>query len=203
MKHTMKRTMSFLAALALMLAAVCCAAGEDAQTAAGTETAGAAVAWKTAKAGSEALAAKGAFASLTEIGVKVWVPDELAADAQAAPVVYAYCSQNEDSLLAFTVFAEDLPESVPAGDAGALYTYISNGVADTNSAEAVVINSIPCVRYTIGLRTQDGVTLFGPDGRIVTFVFDGRTETESEDNELIRLMAASIMPLAMDPDAAE
>ena len=54
-----------------------------------------------------------------------------------------------------------------------------------------------------GLNTQTGISFPAEDGQIVSFVIETMTEEESDHNAMIRLMAASIMPAAMDPDAAE
>lgn len=183
----MKKGISLL--LVFMMAALaCCAAAEG--TAYGT------LDWRTAGAGYAAEKAEGGFVLLTEVGMKIWVPDRLARLKAEPPTV---CAFSDDAYtLGFSAFLEDLPEEVPAGDRAALISYIAAFAADEGSAEGVLVNGLFCVMYTMGAGEQQGVTFFAENGQMLTCVFDTLGETESENNTLIRLMCASIMPLDAD-----
>ena len=196
----MKRAMSILGAGLLILLAAFTAAGESQEPA---ENSLAVVEWKEFRKNSESIVEKGSFVSLTEIGMKLWVPDECARQDYGDPTVCAFYSDSAEDAFGFSVFTEELPEDVPAGDRDALFNYISTGVADPDSASRLLLNGVFCVGYTIGLNTQTGISFPAEDGQIVSFVIETMTEEESDHNAMIRLMAASIMPAAMDPDAAE
>ncbi len=196
----MKKAASILMAALMILLPVFTAAGEGAETA---ESSPASVEWKSFRKNSESIVAKGSFVSLTEIGMKLWVPDECVRQDYGDPTVCAYYSDSAEEVFGFSVFTEELPEDVPAGDPDALFNYIDSSVADPGSASRVLINGVLCIGYSIGLKTQTGLSFPAEDGQIISFVIETMTEEESEHNAMIRLMAASVMPLAMDPDAAE
>ena len=196
----MKRIMSILLAMLLILLPVLTAAGENAEI---TENSISAVDWKAFRKNSENIVEKGSFVSLTEIGMKLWVPDECVRQDYGDPTVFAFYSDSAEETFGFSVFTEELPENVPAGDRDAFFDYISTGVADPDSASRLLLNGVFCVQYTVGLNMQAGFSFLTEDGQIVSFVIETMTEEESEHNAMIRLMAASIMPAAMDPDAAE
>ncbi len=183
----MKKGLSLL--LAFMMAALMGCAGAE-ETAYGT------LDWRTGSAAYAEEKAEGGFVLLTDIGMKVWVPDLCGRLKTELPTVCAF--SDDTGALGFSAFLEDLPEEVPAGDRAALVNYITAYAADEGSAEGVLINGIFGVMFTMGMGEQQGITFFAENGQMLTCVFETMTETESRNNRLIGLMCASIMPLDAD-----
>ena len=140
----MRKTMSILLAVLLAALPVFTAGGENTE-ASENENTYTAVEWKTFRKNSESIVEKGSFVSLTEIGMKLWVPDECVRQDYGDPAVFAFSNGQTEDILGFSVFTEELPEDVPAGDPEALFNYISTGVADPDSAARSLINGVFCI----------------------------------------------------------
>ena len=139
----------------------------------------------------------GAFFDLADLGLKIWIPDDLVMIVDDGPGVVWSFYNNELTRGFFVVLnalLEDLDPTV-FDTASAYYVDVSG--ADEGSAFTYACNGIPCVIYTLDGETRLCAALHPDGGQAVTFVFEPLEESgEPWDWEIkIALMIASIQPM--------
>ncbi len=156
--------------------------------------------WDTVSELLPEVVANGAFVSLEELGLKIWIPDDLVMITDAVDgVVCAF--YDEELTYGFTVILETLPEDVDTRDLDALAAYFDFYRADAGSAIAHLYNGIPCVEYTLADCAQGCITFSLDNGMVVTFVYEPSFEQDSvedvDETTMFRLALAlmSIQPM--------
>lgn len=116
----------------------------------------------------------GAFVTLEDLGLKMWIPEELApVEPQGEGTLYAFFS--EEMMFGVRIFLEPLPDDVDANDMAALAEYFVSAKAE-NVASVAAVNGFPCIIYYSG--TEECLAFRLDDGSVVTFAFDLQNEDD-------------------------
>ena len=148
--------------------------------------------WETLSERLPEVVENGAFFNLEDLGLKIWIPDELVMIVDDTPgVVEAF--YQDDLKHGFEVILNALLEEMDPEiyDIG----YLDVSRADEGSSFTSAVNGIPCVLYTLDEETRVCAALRLDDGRAVTFLFE--TPEGSGDDWIIKtvLMITSIQPM--------
>ena len=136
-----------------------------------------------------ALAANGEFQELTDIGLKIWIPNGL---TQVETEGTAYLFTDEEGTSGVSVFVDDAPEGLDPMDPEALYAYINaSGAMDVTPS---AVNGIFAVAYKLGDEThpQFCITYGADNGKVITFVIDVADQTNQIEMAAMYLILASI-----------
>ena len=189
-----KREMKKLLALALLLMLALPVSALAAPIPMGTEAmeTDEGMPWEIISGVFSEIVENGAFFVMEDLGLKIWIPDDLVMIVDDGPGVVWSFYNNELTRGFFVVLNALLEEMDPRMyDIG----FLDISRADEGSTFTYAVNGIPCIIYTLDEETRVCAALHLDGGQTVTFLFE--TPEGSDDDWIIKtvLMITSIQPM--------